>query len=240
MKLELLKVTIEKEKLLKAPVPERAFYLKVMNFLTDVSILQKCCWHSGPKTDEVNPVKQSAEIIQAMFFVRHLAGLLLEGYELIRTGFFANKLGRIYQIKELETIKEYFNKENLIEKIRNKFAYHLDIELVGNEIEKFPDDEDWVIYLVKEIKELSNNLYEVGDNILLSAIVRFANEKTVQEGLSPVLNEILQMATTLQTFFAEFVIIFHEKYLGFKHKQEICLDIPRLHEVHIPYFVSRD
>lgn len=60
MKLELLKVKIEKERLLKVPAPERAFYLKALNFLTDVSIIQKSCWHSIPQKDALEPLKQDA------------------------------------------------------------------------------------------------------------------------------------------------------------------------------------
>ncbi len=236
MKLELLKVKIDKEKLLKVPAPERAFYLKAMNFLTDASVAQKCCWHSIPQKDDIEPLKNDAAVTQAMFFVRHLSGLIWEGYQLIRRGFLKSQLGQSYQIKELETIKKYFsNKENLIQKIRNKFAFHFDTTLVPDELEKLSDHQELVIYLVKDAMETRNNLYKAGDDIMQSAMKRMANKE-----FTLILDEIYKMATIFQIFFEEFVIIFHEKHLGFEPNEKIALDIPKLSDVNIPYFVPRN
>lgn len=238
-KLNIYKLKIDRKTFLKSPHSERVFYVRAMNFLTDVGILQKGLLFSiNPKTKKRNQIILSAEHIQVVFFLRNLAGLLYEGWRLIQSGYYQKQLGENYHINELESIKKYFsNSDNIIQAIRKKFAYHLDVAAVENELRDLDGYKEFDIYLTEE---QGNCFYMAGDHVLLLTIMKLTGSKDLSESFDRIFNEISSMAKSMQRFFGKYTALFHRKHLGIANMSDLevyHLRVPRRTRVKTPYFI---
>ena len=105
-----------------------------------------------------------------------LTGKLWESWRLLQKSFFANDFAKKYQKllpagaqKSLKKIKKYFGEENLINKVRNKIAFHYASEEIEKQIEELTEDDIPEIYLSES---QGNSLYYfsnlIGTKVLLN------------------------------------------------------------------------
>jgi len=239
-KIEIYKIKIPKSRFSECPKDERIFYVRAMNFLTDIGINQKHLIFSL-QNQETEGLKLSAGHVQATYFMRHLAGLLFEGWQLIRKGFHSKRMGVPYPIEELDELKVYFkNSKNIIEFIRNRFAYHLDKEAIEGELASLEYYSELEIYLNEA---QGNCFYQLGDQMLLTAMMKMANKENLHEAFDQMYDDVTSVAKCMQRFFGKYMAEFHRRYLGVNSLddvEKIELSVPGMSEIKTPFFVSRD
>lgn len=224
--------------------------------------------------EAIGSVKVNAQSLQALFLSRLLAGILSEAHKLIRLGFDAKPLPRakdesklikklkfqslrnVYPKDEigekawagLKQIDGYFhanNKDNVIKLIRNKFAFHYDLDVTHK----------WIDELLKDLDEPElffaehdgNCHYEVANEVSILTLVRKMGYDSTPENLKiaidKVLNNISKTARWFADFFNGFVLAFSQKHfdINMSKLQELKIEnVPLLSSVRLPYFVIRD
>ncbi len=132
---------LSKKQLDRIPDAERLFYFMAGQLSNDVNILTKFLTFSinEAKSAVGEPPKRSAAIAQVILVLKFLAGRLYEGHKMINETFSAKKFRKKYAaemtpvtIASLDDINKYFGPASLIQRIRRKFAFHMD----ASEIEK--------------------------------------------------------------------------------------------------------
>jgi hypothetical protein len=148
----LLEVEFTKAQLDRLPKEDRIFFVQLTHFLDELAILHKCLIVTTQTMSSAAGAEKMAQRVQAMFFVRMLAGKLNEGWDMLKNSYArtrprnrrghppANELipGKYYnhlhnEMKNLlAKLTGYFSQgSNLIYTIRNKYSFHYDNEEIA-------------------------------------------------------------------------------------------------------------
>lgn len=241
--MELLNLKLSKAELLAIPQEERIFFVQLTNFADEINILQKVIYYSSKQTD--NEVIRRAQICQSLFFIRILAGKLFEGWEFLGSHFFGAKLSKEYEKALtgigrncLKKLKQYFDKNNVINLIRNEFAFHyssVSSKKINQVILDADDSENFEIFLSESH---GNCLYYLSHVLVNSAILRHTGSPTLEEAADKLLKEITKVASCFSEFIGDCLTIVIKKYFGRKHGQ-IQIPASYVNEVSLPYFVMK-
>jgi len=244
MKLVKYEFTMEQmEPLLKE---EKVFFVQLTHFLQEIMILQKCVVYAGCEIAAKTGIEQTAQRVQSLFFIRELAGKLLGGWRMLNISYFGQKLSQRYDSllsrdgrKKLGNLKKYFNGDNLVYTIRNKYTFHYEREKIEKQIETFSQDEVLCLILAEHY---ANNLYVFSDDIVNSSILDEINSENHQDATDTLIKEIvLNVCNEFQSFGYDLIRLIIEK-LGLNSEEgeqiEIA-EVPSLDNTKLPYFVRR-
>jgi len=139
-------------------------------------------------------------------------------------------------------IKDYFRgKNNLVNIVRNKFAFHYDKEKIKKELQNVDKDENLEMFLSEEGGQ-GNCLYAFSDLIVHRAMLRHAEPSNIGVALNKLMDEIVKNVTRwFLDFGGEYLVIIAKKLNIDYPKTEILeiLDPPSLRELRLPFFVKR-
>jgi hypothetical protein len=244
--MKLYRAELPKNRLAAIPTEERTFFLALGHFANEVNILQKVFYWSSEWADS-NEFVIRAHTVQAMVMARLLVGKLNEGWNLLEKAYFARQLGQEYgpMLNEptkltLQKLKNYFGKENLINVVRNDFAFHYS---PGNLDEGFhlpPEDEKWEMYLAESN---ANSLYYASELVTNYSLLESIHPGKHQKAMEDLISESIRVAGWFTDVSAAFMIAFAEKHLvnedgEFKMSPLDIGKVPKFDEVHIPFFVE--
>ncbi len=165
---------LSKEKLSFRSESERVFFLSIAHLANEIRALLKLTFWVD-KSPEQTDAEINGRVVLTFMLIKLLAGKLKEGHELLQTKYFGSGLSREYNPlsredgeKALQEIKKYFGKPNLIEQIRNNYAFHYS-----------PGQLDMVLPSVPEKLELyieqegsANNLYYFAEALANRALLQ--------------------------------------------------------------------
>lgn len=133
-----MKVTIPRELLDTIPVEERDFIVLLGYVTNQINMLNKLLLVAG-KRPLAQGVEELGRTTQLGIVLRLLAGQANEAWELVQTHFSRSKLSRDYVpalspdgAAALARLKAYFSGSNLVNKVRNSYAYHVPKEQLSN------------------------------------------------------------------------------------------------------------
>jgi hypothetical protein len=120
--------------------------------------------------------EQRGFFAQRHFVTRMLVGTLFEGWRMFEKSFFGSAISKKYESQleepgksDLDELKKYFGKKNIIGELRNKFAFHYDADKIRSELSLVSADDPSHIYLA-EVQ--GNSLYYVAEEIVGLAMLR--------------------------------------------------------------------
>ena len=261
-----LKVPIDK--LEKASQQETAFFLRAMSVLNDISILQKAVLHSNAAMPPNNPntPETSAQLAQSFCFIRMLAGICCETFNFMQVGFFANpgeppnkrKLEKIKKLKlqslvdifiptmskeakdANEKIQSYFSKSNLLKRLRNKFAFHYDLEQAFSQRKKLEIINDPHI-LLEEVD--GNCCYVLSQQLMMlhALEIQKDDQNELRGKFEKLIDEVTSLAHAFSTFLNAYVLIYSQKYLAIDtlNPPKIKLEnVSFFDEIRTPFFLK--
>lgn len=170
-------VPVPKSILETVPEAELAFYTHFGHVRNELLIIEKFLyWTIKNQTD--GDVLSDVNVFQELTIIRLLAGKLWEAWlllnnkayskilEVLRTNL--NAKTRI----TLEELEAYFdNKKNMIENIRNRFAFHYDPSLIGKQMSKVEETDQLSIYLAAKAVNCFYQFAEaIADSAMLNAV----------------------------------------------------------------------
>lgn len=135
----------------------------------------------------------------------------------------------------LNYLETYFSEQNILRKIRNKFAFHYDSEVIKKELEANKDENFELI-----LSEFAgNSLFYFANTIVGSAILS-ATGQGQQEAMDTIVGEILCISKKFQIFLNHALVAALEKYKIDKNHTVFKLsDVPILNDIQVPFFVSK-
>jgi hypothetical protein len=244
LSVHLVKVDIPKSVLSSMPQDERVFFVLSCSFLNDMAMLEKLARFSAYKKTTCR-TERGAQNLQTFFLMKLLIGFLFEGWELVRTKFFATKLCLEYEPllsesskKDLENLKRHFDGgNNWMCSVRNDFAFHYPsskrvIELV----DEASDSDVFEIYLANYY---ANCLFSMASAVINCGILRSSGETSLEGAVDKCLNETKEVAKWFGNFFGGCLEIIGGKY-DFKSVEVEIPEPPDIDKVTTPYFVRID
>lgn len=202
-------------------------------------------------------IKAHAQMTQAMMLARVLHGKLSELWTVLGKGYFGTKLSRIYSplldvagAAGIGALKNYFGPANLVNTVRNKFAFHYSLDQALTNI---PDD--------MGPEELTILMHETDHGSSLYYFAEFLMRKALLEAITPgeqsdSLDEV-GAAQSMKKFFSEMTLIV-DAANNFSHDfislviahhvgldalratscEVIVADVPESSAVQIPFFIT--
>jgi hypothetical protein len=178
--MKIYSVPITKAQLDKIPELERAFYIHLGHLRNELMVLLKFLTWSVHTTSD-NPVLVDVNVCKSFIISRLLAGKLWEGWELMRKAYFATKVSMSIESNlpddtkiVLAGLKKYFGKKNVIDGVRNQFAFHYDPQRIRTQLASVDESDSLKIYVAETA---DNNFFQVSDIIAGSAML-----ETVEPG----------------------------------------------------------
>lgn len=235
------KLSINRDHLKLLPKNELAFFIQAGSVLNEINVLHKVILVSNRKM--LTEVETRAQNYQSLFILSILTGKLYESCRFLERNYFTSKLSRDYHDllsdvakTNLDNLKQYFGKENLIKKIRNNLAFHYGTEEIESQIEKMLSDEVPEIYLSEN---QGNSFYYLSSNIYLRMLLSFTEEAEPFPALDQLFKEVLNVANWFLIFLNHCLVAFSKRY------KKITLDKIEIKEpfdiknVFLPYFIDR-
>ena len=218
-----------------------------------------------------NSPETSAQVAQSFCFIRMLAGMCCETFDFIQLGFYANpgtplkcrafktKQKKITKLKlrpladtfmpamsgeakkANEKIQDYFLKNNLLKRLRNKFGFHYDLEQAFHQRKKFNVIKDPHIFLGETD---GNCCYVLSHQLMiLQALGIQGNDPDELKGkFEKMIDEVTSIAHAFSIFLNSYVLVFSQKYLDIDtiNPPEVKLeDVPFLDEIRTPFFLNK-
>ena len=160
--------TLTRAQLDAIPAAERTLVVLLSHAANELSVLTKlfqfCSRHEG--TDRLLLEARNA---QALVMGRLFTGKLYETWQLLQSAFFRTAISRTYEplfdataAAALSNLKRYFSRRNLIENVRNRFAFHYAPDQVDEGFARLIDGDPLDVYLSETN---ANTLYTFAESI---------------------------------------------------------------------------
>jgi hypothetical protein len=246
MPTEIAALTLTKMQLDQIPADERLFYFMAGQLHNDINILTKLLAAAINEMEFVGSElpKRSAAAAQVLLLLKLTAGRLYEGHKMINETFSAKGFLKKYKAEmssatlvSLDTLNKYFGSKSAIQRIRTKFAFHLDAESIKAAYANAPPEFASVEYLSKIS---GHNLFHTSETLSLIAIIGDGRENW-QDTLDQIVEEITATCFTVGTFLMGIIGIIFKRHLGLTldHLEATTItvtDDPSIDSVRLPFF----
>lgn len=236
---------LSKAELVRIPEHERKLFLAIAHLQNEVSILLRAVlWSSDFSSD--NEAVVQGQLSASFFFLKLLAGKLNEGKELLNKCFFKDRTlscdfrshATPTQIQALDEISRYFGKTNILNTVRNDFAFHYSPSALDDALTTVTDELDLYI----EDGGNANTLYYFAEILANHAVL---NHVDVSDGANPMERlheEILKVAYQFIRFgqgFMRYVLKRHTPYIWKEPVVPISFNkLPSFSEIRLPWFAD--
>jgi hypothetical protein len=240
--MKITKIKLNSDKLLLLDENERVFFVIASVLANEIAILHKLIIYSS--TEQKHEVLIKAHNTQLMFIIKLLAGLLFEGWLVLQKDYFGAKLSKEYDElltdigkESIQKIKRYFSRDNYIDLIRNKFAFHYDSVEIKNDMHKLLRGEELELYLAEDHANCLNFMAHVITN---NALLRRIDEKDPWNSIDIIFKDVLSIARYFLDFIGDIFFVFFRKHKELESiMEEIDIPIPPgIDSISLPYFVG--
>jgi hypothetical protein len=241
------RVTIPKKTFDLIPEQERLLFIRFGHLIFELNtLLRLFLWSSSLKNLQQEEV--AARMAQGMVIARVLIGKMYEAYVLIKNRYngdiaieYNNLLNDASRISLLN-LKHYFNKSNLINIVRKKYAFHYSHDELTKILMRIEPEDNLVFYLSKDSR---NYFFSSADKIISDAMLEAiepGNPDKAQERLE---KETIAISRSLIIFLGCFLDTFLKKHLGDNLEEMGAIEImisghSKDSGIELPYFLSLD
>ena len=232
-----------KSDLLEIPEQERIFFLLAGQVDNDLNILNKlsimCMGQSDSPYDPIN----KANLYQGLAIITMLVGKIYEGWKLIDTQLLGTDLYEKHRamlsgraIKTITALEYYFSGNNLINMVRQKYAFHYDHKKFKEGFDHMPDDSELFIYTGEYY---AYNFYYASAVATYYGILKMIDDDE-KEAMRKLFGELRGISGCWLQFIGEYLYVILDKYLLKKGKLQFIKtdigDTPIITDIKIPYF----
>jgi hypothetical protein len=246
--LDILRVALPKEQLLKLSASERSLFLLLGYSSNQINALWKLVIVA---TNEVSkdPVEEKVSGAQTQIFVRLLIGIMREALKLIEKRFLGSKLGKEYEpllnseaTAALDRLKKRFGTTDKFVEIRDNYAFHHptmdDVEAAFQLAVKSDGDEsDWCMYVNNA---LLNTFFFASDFVLVHGMANAMKETDVNVAHRKLLGDIAPIANDISSFAFGFAEAIFRRYFGELSATLVTkiADAQNIDDLRLPWFVE--
>lgn len=247
--IDIYRINFPKEKLRELSPEERSLLFLLGYAANQLVIFKKLVVFSSNKTPE-EYVHQHVSGAQTQILVRHMIGVVSEAWELINRRFIQKGVGREYQsllssrgMDALSKLKSHFGSSNVLNKIRNNFAFHhpyeAEVDAAFNaacKSEDFAHDWNWNL-----AKENINCFYFISDLVVVHGMLLSIGEADLVDAQIKMLAELNLVFDEFIAFTSSFFDALLTKYFAPEIIAEVCAkidDAPVAFDVDIPFYIE--
>ena len=242
--MEIQTYTISKQALMDSPGKERDFFLLAGHFANEIIFLIKLLLITQALPSEKIPAK--AELTQALFVHKILAGKLYEGWQMIRKYYYGTAISKDYneflEKEAQEAVKQlnrYFNKPNFISKVRNSYSFHYGPDKIEPTLKEMEDGDEFDMYIAEQHV---NTLYYVCESVINKAMLHELEPNDLQSGFDKLFQDIVKVHQLLLTFIPSFMKIFAGRHFVRTESNPVLeiieIDMPSIKDLRLPFFVT--
>jgi hypothetical protein len=241
------RVELTRAHLDKIPHDERIFYLMASQLANDLNVITKLLiFAANGVIKSSDQVQHHVATTQVLFFVKMMAGRLHEGKRLLGSAFFSKGLWTKYKDDlppdaraNLEEINRYFGKENMIDKIRNKFAFHSDLDVIEEMFANAPENAPFIDYHAFRYK--GDSLYYGAEALTMNAMLKIIGETDPRAAVQRLTREPGRIAALFIDFIQSFGALMLTRFIGLtqEHLEARKVNVgdgPVIDDVTLPHF----
>jgi len=180
--MELKRLTFEGPALQRLSEPEQLFLFRMAQARDDLRQLNFLCHAALNGLPPLQGVERRANVHQVFYMVRLICGALYEVWRMIKTGWNGSELARSFASRLTEEAREshsylcrYFGADNIVARIRNKFAFHYDEDLLKGPIASLKSGGEYS-FVTGTMN--GNIFYDFAEEVRLRAILREVRVQT--------------------------------------------------------------
>ena len=230
------------------PADERRLLILIAHAANELSVLTKLFhFAAGTVTDDALPHFEHAHNTQALVLGRILTGKIYEWWVLMQSAFFGTRLSQLYEPlfepdprMALDMLKRYFGRDNIIGRIRNKFAFHYSPDQVDPGYTAVIDDDPLSMYLSKHN---TNTLYDFAETVTGRAMLDLINPNDHEAAFGQLIDESSRAVSQIADVTGQIILLCFDRHLGgniYSLGAEV-IDVegaPESETISIPYFIE--
>lgn len=244
--IQLHQVDLSKQQLDRIPESERRLFILVAHAANELNALAKL-FHFAVSSASDSGLIGQAENAQALVLARTLAGKLYEFWVLLQRSFFRAGLSKQYEplldpeaLEALTALKRYFGRANLIELVRNKYAFHYSPDQIDAGFSAVIDGDPLQIYLGHHHV---NTLYAFADSIASRAMLEAIQPGDHTAAFGAVIHETSEVLNYVNAAIGGMMSVCFTKHLGenlyaLGAKIIEIEGVPQSQKIAIPYFIE--
>lgn len=176
---------------------------------------------------------------------RPLVGKLNEAWDVVQRGYFRTKLSITYTnllessaTESLNYLKAYFGRKNLVNEVRNDFAFHYSLEHAKTSIPDDSSSDDLAAYLHETN---GNSLYYFAEYLMSKALIDAISPADPEAALGKLLDEMSAVIGHLNEFVQGLLFVVLDKYIGAEVVRQSVQTVelgaaPQSADIRIPFF----
>ncbi len=231
------------------PKDERVLLLLLGYVSNQLSMLQKLLTFATNKTP-IQEFEQHATGTQTQMLIRFTIGALNEAWELVRKRFISNTMAQDYLnqldaagIEALTNLKRQFRGANLLNRIRNNYAYHYPCnDEVDQAIVSICDDPEFDGLLNLYFSNHGfNSLFLISDLVFIQGITKLSGDLDLERAQKELMGEMSKASMDLIEFARSFAAAAWLKHFGQEMLAKdivMVTDAPNVDDVWLPFFVE--
>ncbi len=242
--MRLQRMNFNLEQLRGIPDGERSLVVLLCHALNEVNTLNKLfflCTRIDPEPRWI----AHCQAAQAFVLARQLVGKLNEAWAVVQRGYFGTKLSMTYAellessaTEALSYLKAYFGRKNLLNEVRNDFAFHYSLEHAKTSIPDDSSPDDLAVYLHAT---KGNSLYYFAEYLMSKALIDAISPTDPEAALGKLLDEMSTVIRHLNEFVEGLLFVVLDKYIGEdvvrQGVQTVELgSVPQSADIRIPFF----
>jgi hypothetical protein len=209
--------TLTRAQLESIPVAERSWIVALSHAANELSVLTKL-FHYCSRQEGSDGLLAEPRNAQALVLGRLLTGKLYETWRLLQSAFFGSAVSRIYEPQFDETasdalnkLKRYFGRRNLIETVRNRFAFHYSADQVEEGFTRLVDGDPLDVYLSKTN---ANTLYTFAESIATRSFLQSIDPADPARAFDALIRETSEVVGWLNEVIAACMITCLSLHIG--------------------------
>jgi hypothetical protein len=244
--MRLQRITITVPQLKSVPDAERGLIVVLSHALNEINVLNKLVFLST-QFDAEPRWKAHVHAAQTFILARPLVGKINEAWQVVQSGYHGSRLSKTYDTlledsaqAALSELKKYFGRKNLVNAVRNSFAFHYSVEHAKTEI---PDDtppEDLAIYLHESN---GNSIYYFAEYLMSKALIDSISPERPEDALDALLSEMSAAIAWLNEFVQGLLFVILDRFIGEAKLKESVVTVElgavvRSSDAKIPFFIE--
>lgn len=230
------------------PEKHRKLLLFLCAGISELNVLSKI-FRFVPSLSPVEHHDRVASRAQGMVIGQIYTGKIFEFWKTFQVLYFASQLSSEYASKlspdtrkSLKELKRYFGKKNLIEKIRNNYAFHHSPDNVEQALTSFPAEQDLSFYLADS---LANSLFEFAELPYSYTVMESISPGDPKQAYSVLVAETAEVTYHLNQLVAELIAILIKEHIpaSLQDLPSKAVNIAAVQESEVPslpFFINYD
>jgi len=238
------RLTLTPESLAALPSNERALLNVIGHALNEMNVVLKLFLLSS-NYDFEPPVVRHAQLCQTMVLSKLLVGKVHEIWSVLQKGYFGTGLSKTYRadlepehVEALDKLKRYFGRKNVVESVRNQFAFHYSLEHGAPAPGPETPADALAIYFGETV---GNSLYQFAEQSMGMAMLDGIDAEDPQRAYDRLFMETREVASWLDTIGQGILFAILERHTSItsRRKELESIDLglmPQSKDVRIPFF----